>query len=530
MQAAISTMVLILMSLNLSPQGPPELRAGSFWTYSIEGEANVTMSIVEASPSDAGTALKVAVSAGGQVSKPVQVVVARDRKSIKAWMDVPSGETKELDLVMPELKVGSRWEVPGEGTVTITDVRPEPTATAAGSFPNAVRVSAVREGQPQGTVWIAPGVGLLAGGTGGKREVELTDYGPRAAGDATREFIAAEEVQLTDYGPRAVAAVGGTRITIELKDAPVVDAIMQLIKDEPVSIAFRDIPEDLRVTATIRDASPEEAVMLLCAAAGLEWEDVGRDGGVIRMPASVTVGGARVPVVGAMSVGSRVSPTVPLAIRGPVEAPWISPDRARPTFDGDDKLVDLEVKNAPIRDVMAKLSTASGFPIEVTEPVSDELKVTAKIYRMPIGDVLSMIVDQANLTYTVSYGVNENAKRRYEAGLATIQEYESARGKPEIHIVPKPELTVSGPGAQPSTSQYLRVLNDTVIRVPVEEAAPEARKSLPPILTGPTATLSLSTTCPKCGHIIMQPDWKFCPACGAKLPSSGKGKEKANRP
>jgi len=233
--------------------------------------------------------------------------------------------------------------------------------------------------------------------------------------------------------------------------------------------------------------------------------------------------------VGAMSVGSRVSPTVPLAIRGPVEAPWISPDRARPTFDGDDKLVDLEVKDTPIREVMAKLSTASGFPIEVTEPVSNELKITAKIYRMPIGDVLSMIVDQANLTYTVSYGVNENAKRRYEAGLIAIQEYESSRGNPEVHIVPKPELTVSGPGAQSSTSQYLRLLSDTVIRVPAE-VAPTVRKSPPPAVVELGAIPRLSTTCPKCGHIIMQPDWKFCPACGAKLPSSGKGKEKANKP
>ena len=96
MQAGISWIMLILMSLNLSPQGPPELRPGSFWTYRVEGEGNVTMSILEASPSDAGMMLKVVVSPRPPVSVPIvvssfpqmmasiQVVVAPDRKSIKA--------------------------------------------------------------------------------------------------------------------------------------------------------------------------------------------------------------------------------------------------------------------------------------------------------------------------------------------------------------------------------------------------------------------------------------------------------------
>lgn len=182
MQAGISMMVLILMSLNLSPQGPPELRAGSFWSYRIDqGETNVTMRIVEASPSDAGTALKVAVSVGDEVSLAIRVVVAPDRTAIRAWMDARSGETAPLDIVMPELKVGSQWQFPEEGTVTIRDVQPQPTTTPAGSFPNAVKVSAAPAGESPATVWIAPGVGLLGAGQRGEREIELVDYGPRAA-------------------------------------------------------------------------------------------------------------------------------------------------------------------------------------------------------------------------------------------------------------------------------------------------------------------------------------------------------------
>jgi hypothetical protein len=518
-------MLLILMSFNLSPQGPPELQAGQFWTYSVEGQGNTTLRIVQASPSDAGTALRVMVSTGPQISIPIQVVVARDRKSIKAWMD-GSRDTEILDLAVPELKVGSRWELRGMppelGPATITDVRPEPVTTPAGSFPNAVRVSGAIEGQPRATMWLAPGVGLVGAGLRGEGALELVDYGPRGAGGLGTKQISIE-----------AGSVRTKRISIEFKDAPVVDAIKQLIEDEPVSIAFRDIPEDLRVTATIRDASPEEAVRLLCEAAGLEWQDVGRDSGVIRMPPSVTVGGSRVPLVGAMPVGPR-GPTLPsvtmsvpqLTLEASPGVPWVSQEPARPTFDGDDKLVDLDVKDAPIREAMAKLAEASGIPIHVADPVSNDLKVTARVYRMPLGDVLSLIVTQANLTYTVGYVKTDRAEAKYKAGLITAEEYESSKGTPEIYIVPKPELTVYGPGAQSLTPEYLRQFGSRWIAVPTE-GAPGVRLSMPRVITGPTASPNVSMVCPKCKHIIKEPDAKFCPACGAKLPSAAEPAGKA---
>lgn len=516
-------MALILMTLNLSPQGPPDLQAGQFWSYSVEGGGNITLRIVEASSSDAGTTLKVLVSAGDRVSIPGRVVVAPDRKSIKASMDIPSEGTASLDLVMPELKAGSRWELPEippeVRPATITDVRPEPTVTPAGSFPDAVRVSANLEGQPEATIWLAPGVGLLGAGPsqGSERAMELVDYGPRAAGSAGTKQISIEVGRPTK------------RISIEFKDTPVVDAIRQLIQDEPISIAFHDVPEDMRVTATIRDASPEEAVRLLCEAAGLEWQDVGRDSGVIRMPPSVTVSGSRVPVVGAITMSAPSASYVDGEFR--LEAPFagaklqgVAPAAIRSEmlmgFDGGAKLVDLEVKDAPIREVMAKLAAASGFSIDVAEPVSGELKVTAKIYRMPIADVLSMIVDQANLTYTVSYGVNQLTKQRYDAGLATAQELESSRGKPEIHIVPKPELTVSGPGTEsarskPDLMESVRMLQRLAVSRPRTPGAGSTTPAWPGL-----------TTCPECKHVI-QPDWKYCPVCGAKVPSPAKPARKA---
>ena len=521
-------MALILMTLNLSPQGPPEVRAGLFWTYSLEDQGNVTLRILEASPSDAGTTLKVMVIAGDKVSIRGRVVVGPDRKSVKASMDLPSGQTTSLDLVMPEVKVGSRWELPEippeVRPITITDVQPEPTTTPAGSFPNAVKVSAAIEGEPEATMWLAPGVGLLSAGPQGERAIELVDYGPRGAGAGATG--AKREVELlTDSEPRVAGP--GKRISIEFKDTPVVDAIKQLIQDEPVSIAFRDIPEDLRVTATIRDASPEEAVMLLCAAAGLEWEDVGRDGGVIRMPPSATVGGSRVPLVGAMRVGSR-GPSLPsavlagpqLTLQAPPGAPWVSPESVRPTFDGGDKLVDLEVKEAPIREAMAKLAEASGIPIHVADPVSNELRVTAKIYQMPLGDVLSMITMQANLVYTVGYVKTDTAKAKYKAGLITAEEYESSKGQPEIHVVPKPELTVSGPGTEsarskPDLMESVRMLQGLAVSRPRTPGADSTAPAWPGL-----------TTCPKCKHVI-QPDWKYCPVCGAKVPSPAKPARKA---
>jgi hypothetical protein len=320
-------------------------------------------------------------------------------------------------------------------------------------------------------------------------------------------LIAAVWAPLVCGAPAATPSVP----QVVLRDAPVLDALNQVGKAYGLQIIARGIPEDLRVSADIvlSGLAPEEALSVICKAAGLNppvrFDPL--NAYIISGPATATVAGSDVPILGAVAL------TPPLV--GGAALP-VSPGVAgneRMSFAGEDKLVDLEVKDAPIREVMAKLSAASGFSIDVAEPVSNQLKVTAKIYRMPIGDVLSMIVDQANLTYTVSYGVNELAKQRYDAGLANAQELESKRGKPEIHIVPKPELTVTGPGA----------------RTTVVDGQPVFFHSEFPGGSYVQVEYTPVLVCPKC-KCAAKVDWRYCPHCGAKLPARGKGKERANKP
>jgi len=59
------------------------------------------------------------------------------------------------------------------------NVQPEGTSTPAGHFPNAIKVSFGKGSEPEAALWIAPGVGVLAAGEDGRRDVELVDYGPR---------------------------------------------------------------------------------------------------------------------------------------------------------------------------------------------------------------------------------------------------------------------------------------------------------------------------------------------------------------
>jgi ssDNA-binding Zn-finger/Zn-ribbon topoisomerase 1 len=330
-------------------------------------------------------------------------------------------------------------------------------------------------------------------------------------------------------------------LQVVLKDAPVLEALNQVGKAYGFQIIARGIPEDLRVSADIvlSGLAPQDALSAICKTAGLNppvrFDPL--NAYIISGPATATVAGSDVPIIGAVALtpppvgGAAAIPVNPseLAALTAVAALPMAPGVAgneRMSFVGGDKLVDLEVKDAPIREVMAKLSAASGFSIDVAEPVSNELKITAKIYRMPIADVLSMIVGQANLTYTVSYGVNPSVKLRYENGLATTEELESSRGKPEIHIVPRPELTVSGPGTEWARSKADLNLGDAVRRL---NALAGSRQRTAGVVNTAPARPGL-TTCPKCKHIIKEPDAKFCPACGAKLPSARVQTQKEKKP
>jgi hypothetical protein len=162
--------VALIVLVNLSPHGPSEVPEGSFWKYRLLGAGECTMRVIEVSPGEAGTSLQVEVSMN-DTALPLRTTLSQDSTS---------GGREKLFIQLPELKPGSRLSIPGEGTATITAVRPCPTSTAAGDFPEAIEVSLAVENDADGTMVLAPGAGLLAFRSEGRTMMELTDYGPRS--------------------------------------------------------------------------------------------------------------------------------------------------------------------------------------------------------------------------------------------------------------------------------------------------------------------------------------------------------------
>lgn len=168
----------LLLLVNLSPYGPPEVCEGAFWTYAFD-QQEWAMRVVEVSPGEAGTSLQVEVSMNG-TSLPLRVLLSHDRRSL-TLQGVTSGDRDQLCVYLPELEPGARLQPPDEAAATVTKVQPLPRSTPAGDFPDAIEVSLAVEDQPEGTMWLAPGVGLLAFAADGTTMMELLDYGPRSA-------------------------------------------------------------------------------------------------------------------------------------------------------------------------------------------------------------------------------------------------------------------------------------------------------------------------------------------------------------
>lgn len=177
----------LLLLVNLSPYGPAEVCEGTSWTYAFD-QQEWAMRVVEVSPVEAGTSLQVEVSMNG-TSLPLRVFLSHDRRSL-TLEGVTSGDRDQLCVYLPELEQGARLEPPGEKPATVTNVQSLPTSTPAGDFPHAIKVSLAIENEPEGTMWLAPGVGLLAIAADSATMMQLVDYGPRSAFEPPRSQLA----------------------------------------------------------------------------------------------------------------------------------------------------------------------------------------------------------------------------------------------------------------------------------------------------------------------------------------------------
>ena len=155
------------------------------------------------------------------------------------------------------------------------------------------------------------------------------------------------------------------------------------------------------------------------------------------------------------------------------------------------------------------VAPAETYNLEIIagEAVKD-LKVTARIAKWPLGEVLDMLLSQTGLVCTVD--ASDGQRGRVTAGGGTASRHYEIRTDPvtgelvyptiRAYLVPAPEMRVSGEGL-PSEALVSRYMATTRA---AKGRADEVR------------LMRVSQECPMCHATILLPDWKFCPYCGAE--------------
>jgi general secretion pathway protein G len=367
------------------------------------------------------------------------------------------------------------------------------------------------------------------------------------------------------FGAASTPAQAAKKITLDYQDARFGVVLAEITKagDFPYVIAGPDIDEDLRVIIRLKDVEPAKALVLVCEAIGFECKmkdgvalitipsgrffEIGREEWKTRIRAkeepTVTIAGREVPVLGAITAGERPPAPGRLATLlagldvGSVP-PGAASTPAAPSFEGVSKLVDLELKNSPLPEAMAQLSKVSGVEIRVDDSVPKDIRLTANVRKMPLGELLSVLVEQAGLTYSVGEGeITPDAagriqvlqhkvetagnllgqvQKQHEAGVSTRADVEAAEvalleeeeklleaqrtaGRlPVIFIVANPELRVLRPLSlvpeEPGLAAWQRVhfrtarLEEALLRYALDNdgAPPTTEQGLQALVTKPT--------------------------------------------
>jgi hypothetical protein len=286
-------------------------------------------------------------------------------------------------------------------------------------------------------------------------------------------------------------------VSLSVKEATVNQAIMAVVDAAGGSASFvsAEMPETPKVTLEFKNVAPEKALSMIAQAAGLRCEESEEDPGSFVIsrypwPATVKVGGGEVPILGAAAERTAVGPKtylewLELLPKAGTPDPLVlyttpsAPERAaegRPSFDGEDRLADLDVKDAPLSEVAEKLSwkppalpsegamegaagerttvrilptdTSRGHPalnIVAADPVKD-IRVTAKVYRWPVGKVLDMLLEQTGVVCS-----KEETGSRGDFIISS-----GPGGAPTaiplhtitLYLTPRPELAATGPWVQ----------------------------------------------------------------------------------
>jgi hypothetical protein len=366
------------------------------------------------------------------------------------------------------------------------------------------------------------------------REVRREAEEGRATQDdvkaAEREYRKAmEALERASEGPDA----GGPRITVELKEATLEEALRVLFRDTPYSYVLS--PEIGRLsldplTISLKEVDLQTAVRVICDTYDLLYRK--EDSIYYFFPRSdvVTIGGRRVPLLGTIEVPEapqgaefRFSTSPGEVARGTIirTSPWSTEVREHDLNlapSTTQKPIDLQLDNVPIREAMAQLGKAADMEIVVHEAVPEDIRITAKVYRVSGFRLLTEIADQAGLAVAQERVIEvtdpEGHVTRHTPPFDELhlpgQTGFSKREFSIFHVVPQPELSVSGTGGErPQERSGVRLrrgpsASDRFLQWQAGEGENFAAVPLP--------------QCLNCEQLIMGPDWQFCPHCGTKLP------------
>jgi hypothetical protein len=224
-------------------------------------------------------------------------------------------------------------------------------------------------------------------------------------------------------------AVPTKPISIEFTDIgdDVFNALVKIAREADIGILWvGDQGRNLPVFAILKDVPADEAIALIAHEAGLTVEPIGGTLVVKAAPPSPPAGYGRYGGYGGYGgygYGNSAS-GVPYDLTSPGDWAAMLP------------LIDLSVQGASIADAVAALNKQIkdwGWQIVVDGAVPKDTTINAKVYKLPLREVLRMMLSQTGLTMTM------------EVNLAD-QGSEWPKGVRVIHIVPQPSLQAVGAG------------------------------------------------------------------------------------
>ena len=186
-------------------------------------------------------------------------------------------------------------------------------------------------------------------------------------------------------------------------------SILQTVSDLRVVVDPK-VP-DKRITLSLKDLPPEDALKTIVAAAGLTYRKVGNAFLVERMggaaaakngsretpePTGPTTHGAAAPGL----VGGIVHPDQPEATPG---AGGLAAQQQAPVVVSHTVLaalehtVEVDVKNGPLTEVMEQLSRSTGIKVVADPSLSAGLVATVGLHGIPLKNALEMVAGQTGL-------------------------------------------------------------------------------------------------------------------------------------